>query len=209
MDKLYEKLGVSKRVIEDSKESKERKIFTRYKDTVPPVPNYNIMMDLIELPTASRGYKYLLVVVDLCGNGHFDIEPLKTKSPTSCLNAIETIFKRPYVHKPYFSVVTDGGTEFKGVFDEPLTLEEFAKNINLTTNPKFKVGDTVQYKLNEPRTFLGTKNQGGFREGDKRWSVPQTIKNVFIYKGDIPYRYQLNVNPNVSYTEGQLRFYKV
>jgi hypothetical protein len=92
---------------------------------------------------------------------------------------------------------------------EPLTLEEFAKNINLTANPKFKVGDTVQYKLNEPRTFLGTKNQGNFREGDKRWSVPQTIKNVFIYKGDIPYRYQLNVNPNVSYTEGQLRFYKV
>ncbi len=130
---------------EDSKENKERKIFTKYKDTVPPHPNYNIMMDLVELPNASHGYKYLLVVVDLCGNGHFDIEPLKTKSPTSCLKAIETIFKRPYIHKPYFSIVTDGGTEFKEIFDKFMLENGIYHKV---TVPKRKTQNAVVESLN-------------------------------------------------------------
>ena len=73
MKRLYERLGVSKQVIDDVKESRQKKEFTKFSDSAPPIPNYNLMMDLIELPTATQGYKYLLVVVDIAGNGHFDI----------------------------------------------------------------------------------------------------------------------------------------
>jgi hypothetical protein len=218
-------------------------------------------------------------VVDLCGNKHFDIEPLKQKTAPACLKAMEKIFRRPYIHKPYFSIVTDAGSEFKGVFNkfcteqgiyhkvsipkrktqnasveslnrllgrlifaylnqkevekkkvvknwlpivpilreqlnqirdkpvQPLTLENYPA-LDLSAQPKFKVGQAVQYRLNEPRTFLGKKNMGNFREGDKRWSRPTTITDVFFYAGNVPFRYLVASNPHASYTENQLRRYR-
>jgi hypothetical protein len=279
MKALYESLGVSKRIIDDSKGIRENNVFTKYSDSAPTHPNYNLMMDLLELPTASQGYKYLLVAVDLCGNKHFDIEPLKMKTAPACLKGMKKIFSRRYIHKPYFSIVTDAGSEFKGVFDrfceeqgiyhkvtipkrktqnanveslnrllvrlifaylnqqevekkkvvknwlpivpilrerlnqirgknvEPLTLDNYPA-LDLIAQPKFKVGQAVQYSLNEPRTFLGNKNTGNFREGDKRWSEPTTIKSVFFYAGQIPFRYLVESNQLASYTESQLRRYR-
>jgi hypothetical protein len=118
MNILYAKLGVSKRVIDDSKAGREPRKFTKFSDTAPPYANYNEMCDLIELPTAPFGFKYLFVIVDIAGNGHFDIEPLKTKTPNECLKALKTIFKRQYIHKPYFSIASDAGNEFLGSFEQ-------------------------------------------------------------------------------------------
>jgi hypothetical protein len=276
MDAIYKKLNVSDQVLENTKEIRENKKFTKFKDTAPPYPNYNLMCDLIELPTASAGYKYLFVICDIAGNGHFDIEPLKNKTPQACLTAMKKIFDRPYVNRPYFSVVSDAGNEFKGVFErfldehgiyhkvtvpkrktqnaiveslnrvivriifaylnqkevetkkvyknwypilpiiredlnkfrekkiEPLTIKTM-QPLDLSKKEKFKVGDTVQYKLDTPQTFLGTKNTGSFREGDVRLSKPTTITKVLVFAGLQPYRYLVESNPHASYTESQLR----
>lgn len=54
------------------------------KDNVTLVENYNMMADVLFLPTAAFGYKYLFVIVDLATH-KFDIEPMKNKEPTTVL----------------------------------------------------------------------------------------------------------------------------
>ena len=73
------------------------------------------MADLLQLPKTSKGYTHLLVVVDLASS-EFDIEPLKSTTAEATLDAMLKMFKRKYVKKPYASIRTDGGSEFKGVF---------------------------------------------------------------------------------------------
>ena len=71
--------------------------FNTIKGNVPPVEDYNMMADLLQLPKAQFGFQYLFVICDLSGNGHFDIEPLKTKTPEACLKAMEKCFQRKYI----------------------------------------------------------------------------------------------------------------
>jgi hypothetical protein len=74
-------------------------------------PNYLQQADLLFLPTAGFGYKYLLVVVDantlLC-----DAEPLKNKESLSVKKALEKIYKRGILKIPQILGV-DPGSEFK------------------------------------------------------------------------------------------------
>jgi hypothetical protein len=74
-------------------------------------------MDLIQLPKTKLGNQYLLVCVDLWSND-FDIEEMKTKTASECLSAFRKILKRPYLDLPKGSIRTDGGSEFKGVFND-------------------------------------------------------------------------------------------
>ena len=75
--------------------------------------------------------------------------------------------------------------------------------------PKFKVGDLVQYYLNTPQNIRGEEVRGKFREGDRRWSLtPRKIVKIIRVPGPITNRYILNYIPNVSYTEDQLRLSK-
>ena len=60
MQSLYNELGVSKKVIDDAKGNKASKGFAKFKDTAPPIPNYNEMVDWLELPTAKFEFKYVL-----------------------------------------------------------------------------------------------------------------------------------------------------
>jgi IS30 family transposase len=109
---LEKDLGIDKTF---TKIRKKQKVFNSIKLETNPNPNYNDMVDLLHLPTTSKGYKYLLVVVDLANN-HFDMQELKSKSSSETLDALKTIFKRKYIKKPYASITSDGGTEFKGDF---------------------------------------------------------------------------------------------
>ncbi len=68
--------------------------------------------DLLYLPE-DNGYNYALVVVDTATH-HMDAEPLENKSTASVLNAFKSIFKRPYLKLPQYSIEVDDGTEFKG-----------------------------------------------------------------------------------------------
>ncbi len=95
------------------------KSFNTIRDNVPLIPNYNMMADLLMLPTAKFGFKYLFVIVDLASKA-FDIEPMKSKTPEACLKAMEKCFTREYVSLPYSSLKTDGGSEFKSVFHKYL-----------------------------------------------------------------------------------------
>jgi hypothetical protein len=64
--------------------------------------DYNLMADLLHLPTTDKGYKYLLVIVDLA-SVDCDFEPIKTKDAEVTLTAImmKAIFKRKYIKLPY------------------------------------------------------------------------------------------------------------
>jgi len=111
-DKLKDILGINDKF---SQPVQKEKVFTKVKDNIPHVKNYNFMSDILFLPTTKEGFKYCLVVVDLASD-QFDIEPIKDKEPKTIVAAMKTMFTRPYITMPYASIRTDGGTEFKGVF---------------------------------------------------------------------------------------------
>lgn len=77
-----------------------------------PKSDYNFMMDCMVLPETTKGFKHLLVVVDLWSD-ECDFEPLKNKTAITTLAAFKKIMKRPYLNIPGFSVRSDNGTEFK------------------------------------------------------------------------------------------------
>jgi hypothetical protein len=58
-----------------------------------PEKDFNYMSDLIELPQTDKGFKWLLVVMDLATN-LFDIEPMKNKTAETTLNSFKAIIKR-------------------------------------------------------------------------------------------------------------------
>lgn len=45
-----------------------RQKYDKVRNNIPPLGNYNQMADLLMLPTTAKGYRYLLVVVDLWSN---------------------------------------------------------------------------------------------------------------------------------------------
>lgn len=62
------------------------------------------------------------------------------------------------------------------------------------TEPRYKVGDLVYIKLEEPKNALGQRQPTThFREGDIRWTTEsKRIKHILYYTGKIPYRYIVN-----------------
>lgn len=116
MQNLLKSFGISETF---TKPVKKAKVFTKVKDNIPPLQDYNFMADLLMLPTTKRGFKYLLVVVDLWSD-EVDFEPIKSRTPHVVLQALKKIFKRPHLNKPEASITTDGGAEFKGVFHKYL-----------------------------------------------------------------------------------------
>ena len=117
MNRLKQKLKI---VETYTKPLPKPKSFVKVYQNIPHKKNWNYMADLLFMPTTTKKkYKYLLVVVDLATN-NFDIEPLRNKDPESVLNAFEEMFDRNYIKKPYASIRTDAGTEFKGVFQKYL-----------------------------------------------------------------------------------------
>jgi hypothetical protein len=274
-ENILNKLNVPKEIIDKTKRYIRPKIQNRVKNNVVLKDNYNFMQDLLELPKNKEGYKYLVVLCDIANNA-FDIEPIKSKTPKSVLDATLEMFKRKYISKPYASIRTDGGNEFKGVYskwmyDNNILHKVGVKNTQLANverlngelaylfneymnakeketgkvyrewtdvidivrhdlnklrkidlskisyfdqpifnaqePPKYKIGDLVYYKLQEPENILGTKqNTSNFRMGDVRWSlVARKIVKV-IFMNDKPYyRYILSEMPNVSFSEYELK----
>jgi hypothetical protein len=98
-----------------NKRLKKDKVYNHVKDGIPLIVGYNYMADLLYLPTAKFGFKYLLTMVDLATD-KFDMEPLKDKDSQIVLNAMLKIFKRGILKEPKYSIKTDNGTEFKGIF---------------------------------------------------------------------------------------------
>jgi len=93
--------------------------YNKFITSVVPEKDFNFMSDLVEMPTTSKGYKWILVVLDLATN-EFDIEPMKNKTAEVTRNAFKNIVKRGILGLCEISLKTDGGTEFKGAFHKYL-----------------------------------------------------------------------------------------
>lgn len=114
MNDILKELGVNEKY---SKPIKIKKQFSKVKDNIPLKADYNFMADLLELPETKKGFKYLLVVVDLATD-EFDIEPITNNKSLTVVDAMKRMFNRRYIKKPYASIRTDGGAEFKDAFDK-------------------------------------------------------------------------------------------
>ena len=89
MEKLLQELGIDEKY---SKPVKIKKEFSKVKENIPLKADYNFMADLLELPETKKGYKYLLVVVDLATD-EFDIEPIINKDSLTVVDAMKTMLK--------------------------------------------------------------------------------------------------------------------
>ncbi len=92
--------------------------------------NFNYMADILFLPTSKFGYKYLFVILDRATN-KFDIEPLKNKETTNALSAMKKCFNRKpnILTEPKYSITTDSGSEFRGVFHKYLYDESIFQKV--------------------------------------------------------------------------------
>ena len=84
------------------------------------IPNYTHQADLLSLPTAKYGYKYLLVVVDT-HTRKFDAYPLKNASSTSVLNAFKKIYESSKYLKLPKRLEFDAGSAFHGLVEDYFT----------------------------------------------------------------------------------------
>ena len=80
-----------------------------------PTPNNTHQADLLSLPN-DKGFKYLLVVVDI-STKLVDAQPLRQKSAPAVLNAMKKIYDRGILKLPQRLEVDDGG-EFKSTFHQ-------------------------------------------------------------------------------------------
>ena len=79
--------------------------------------NYTNQADILHLPTAKYGYKYLLVVVD-DHTRKFDAYPLKNESSHSVLNAFLKIYETSKFLKIPKILEFDAGTAFHGEVED-------------------------------------------------------------------------------------------
>ncbi len=113
MDKVIKELKLDNTL---NKKHFRQKQYNNLWMEIPHHDNWNLMADLIELPeTKKHNYKYLFTIVDLYSM-KFDCEPVPNKQSKTVLDAMLNCFKRKYVSKPYASISTDSGSEFKSVF---------------------------------------------------------------------------------------------
>ena len=92
---------------------------TKVKDQIPLVSDYNYMADILHLPTDKFGFSKLLVICDIADDT-FDIEKMKGEDADETLKAYKKIIQRGIIKIPYASLLTDGGSSFKGVFHKYL-----------------------------------------------------------------------------------------
>ena len=99
-----------------TKSKPKQKGYNKFANSVVPEEDFNYMTDLLQLPETSEGFKYLFVITDLATN-KFDIEPMKNNQSETAVNALKSIVKRGILKLPEISIKSDGGAEYKGVFD--------------------------------------------------------------------------------------------
>ena len=122
MKDIFDKLGVDQTFTKQRYNKKRRKNVepieeNHIKNLVPMKANLNFMIDTLHLPETKKGFKYLFVITDL-SNDSFDIEQTKDLEQITSLKALKNCLKRNYVKvdKNTFTVASDGGNEWTGVF---------------------------------------------------------------------------------------------
>jgi hypothetical protein len=164
---ILDDLGINEKF---NKRIQKPDAYNRVKDNVPLVEDWNMMADLLFLPTAKFGFKYLLCLVDLATD-EFDIEPIKNKEPGTILKAMKKCFTRDHVKEPKYSLKTDSGNEFKGVFHKWL----YDKSILHKTAPPHRhssMGNVESLNKQLGRLFNGYMNKMEEKTGKtyKNWT---------------------------------------
>lgn len=167
MDKLIEKLGINEKF---TKVRKHRKVFNKVRDNVPLKQDYNFMADVLFLPHADNGYRYLLVMVDLANN-EFDIEEMRNKESDTILKAAKNIWRRGLLKQPYASIRTDSGSEFKGVFQKFLYDQSILHKVALP-NRHQQLANVEALNKQLGRLFNGYMNMKELETGKpfKNWT---------------------------------------
>ena len=135
MEQLYKKVGIPEQQLTLSQQQPKQKEYNHIYNNIIHEEGYNYMADVIMFPTTSKGFKYLLVVVDLASNG-FDIEPMKNKGAEDALNAYQKMLKRSYIKMPQGTIRTDSGSEFKAEFNKFLVKNNIIHRTSLPNRHK-------------------------------------------------------------------------
>ena len=135
-------------------------------------PNYTNQADILYLPTAKYGYKYLLVVVDDCTR-KFDAYPLKTESSQAVLNGFKKIYESSkYVKLPKI-LEFDAGTAFHGVVEQ--YFNDLGIHIRYATTNRHRMQALVEAKNqligNVIFHILNAKELKDLNQGIKKASV--------------------------------------
>jgi hypothetical protein len=180
MDKIKKLLDIDDDVDQFTKVPKKDKGFTKVKDVVTQIEDYNLMADLLQLPETSRGNNWLLNIVDLATN-EFDMEPVPNKESETIKKAMETIFKRKYVKMPKASLRTDNGTEFKGEVDKYLKDNDVFHSVSMPyRHTQLSVVESlnkqIAYLLNSYMSSKEFKTKAVYKD----WDDPKILELVRV-----------------------------
>lgn len=191
--------------------------YDNVKANIPPLEDYNFQADLLMLPETSKGFKYLLVVVDLWSD-EFDCEPLKTKEPVNVLKGLQRIFKGKYLKKPYATLGTDGGTEFKGVFHSYLYENSIYHKVGMPYRHKQEANaENLNRLLGRFLNNYLNKMEEETKKTYTEWTdiLPQLITELNLIRrrpDENPYTYnyaQPNFDKKPKYKIGDIVYYKL
>lgn len=209
---IFDKLDINDKLFKKIKIKK----FDSVKNNIPLIEDYNFMADLLILPKTKDGYSGLFTMVDLATN-ECDFEPYKTKEPKEILECMENIFKRKHLKKPYASIKTDNGTEFKGIFHKYLydnsilhkyCMPDRHRQMGSIENLNKQIGKIIQSYL----SFLDLKNKNRNTEWIKIIPIIREQLNKFkkINIKDNPYTHiykPININTEPKFKIGDLVYY--
>ena len=167
MNNLLKKMKIND---EFTRVRQKQKQFNNIRNNIPHLEDYNMMADLLMLPETNKGFKYLLVVVDLATN-EFDMEPLKTKTSEEATIGLKKIFKRPYLKIPYASIRTDNGQEFSGSFNKYLKNNEVLHKYSLPNrHNQMATVERLNHQLGT--LFNGYMNEQELKSGEvnREWT---------------------------------------
>jgi hypothetical protein len=143
---IYSLLNIDNKLTK--KRVRSQREYNSFEDNMRLEKNCNYMSDILFLPTAKYGFKYLLIVLDIATR-QFDCEKLKNKDSTTVLKAFKKICdKSDYLTIPKYSLITDSGSEFKGIFQDYLYNESiFHKTIMKGNHTAMSPIDNLCYQL--------------------------------------------------------------
>lgn len=180
-NKIVAKLGIDETL---TKGRPKPKHFNHINNYIAHVKYINYMADILYLPEDKNGFKFCLVVVDLASH-LFDIEPTKNLEAKTILAAFQKMFKRKYIKMPKSCVRTDGGAEFKGVFDEFLKKNDVKHFVTLADrHTQMSMCESLNRSLG--RLFNGYMNKIELetKKEYKNWTdvVPEIRKELNEYR---------------------------
>ena len=185
---------------------------THVKEQIPLVEGLNMMADILHLPTDRFGFNKLLVVVDIATD-NFDIEKMKGETADETLSAYKKILNRGILKLPYASILTDGGSSFKGPFDKFL----YDNGINHRTARAGRhsqlsnvdslcrqIGDLMNGVMNAKEAETGKQSKAWVHAIDKVRKVLNTYRRkrgVKLPKDITTYEYPIfdNTEPKIKF----------